>query len=360
MRKSWLGLLGAVGLSLTACIREEAPNAEADILSCVVPGDVLRADPEISNETVLLYVRSEAEVEALAPEFTLTEGATIVPASGTTRDFSRPQVYTVTSEDGLWEKNYTVRCVLSSVGTYYDFERVRMEPRNGRFQIFYDLFSGDTIDWASANAGYALTGMASSPEEYPTTQWPDGYKGKCARLETRSTGTFGGWVGMDLAAGNLFIGAFDVANALSNAPKAAHFGKPFEHVPTYLSGYYKYRAGDCYIQNGEAVSGRKDQCDIYAVFYETDENTPYLDGSNALTHPNLVALARITDQRESDEWVHFNIPFVRQEGKEIDEEKLRGGGYRLGVVFTSSIKGDLFEGAVGSTLLIDEVEVSYE
>ena len=145
MRKSWLGLLGAVGLALTACIREEAPNAEADILSCVVPGDVLRAHPEISNETVLLYVRSEAEVEALAPEFTLTEGATIVPASGTTRDFSRPQVYTVTSEDGLWEKNYTVRCVLSSVGTYYDFERVRMEPRNGRFQIFYDLFSGDPV-----------------------------------------------------------------------------------------------------------------------------------------------------------------------------------------------------------------------
>lgn len=28
-------------------------------------------------------------------------------------------------------------------------------------------------------------------------------------------------------------------------------------------------------------------------------------------------------------------------------------------VFSSSIKGDLFEGAVGSTLYIDEVELSY-
>ena len=32
-------------LSLTACIREEAPNAEADILTCVVPGEVLKTDP---------------------------------------------------------------------------------------------------------------------------------------------------------------------------------------------------------------------------------------------------------------------------------------------------------------------------
>lgn len=33
--------------------------------------------------------------------------------------------------------------------------------------------------------------------------------------------------------------------------------------------------------------------------------------------------------------------------------------YNLAIVFASSIKGDLFEGAVGSTLYIDEVELSY-
>ena len=49
-----------------------------------------------------------------------------------------------------------------------------------------------------------------------------------------------------------------------------------------------------------------------------------------------------------------------QAGKEIDSLKLRNGVYRLGVVFSSSIHGDLFEGAIGSTLMIDEVEVSCE
>lgn len=354
-------LLAALCFPFYSCIREEAPNAEADILSCTVPGDVLRAVPEIGNESVALYVRSEVDLKNLAPEFTITEGATLEPESGTARDFSSPQVYTVTSEDGLWHKNYTVRCVMSNIGTKYDFERVRMEPKNGRFQIFYDIFSeGDTVDWGSANAGYALTGMAASVADYPTTQAEDGYVGKCARLVTRSTGTFGSWVGMDLAAGNLFIGTFDASSALKNAPAATHFGKPFEQVPTYLSGYYKYKSGDQYLVNGQEVSGKRDKCDIYAVFYETDENTSYLDGTNALTHPNLVALARISDQKETDEWAHFNIPFVMQAGKEIDSLKLRNGVYRLGVVFSSSIHGDLFEGAIGSTLMIDEVEVSCE
>ena len=32
-----------------SCIREEAPNAEADILSCTVDGDILKAEPEIGN-----------------------------------------------------------------------------------------------------------------------------------------------------------------------------------------------------------------------------------------------------------------------------------------------------------------------
>ena len=44
-----------------SCIREEAPNAEADILSCTVDGDILKAEPEIGNESVTLTVKSDAD-----------------------------------------------------------------------------------------------------------------------------------------------------------------------------------------------------------------------------------------------------------------------------------------------------------
>ena len=341
-----------------SCIREEAPNAEADILSCTVDGDILKAEPEIENESVTLTVKSDADITNLAPAFTLTPGAAIRPASGSAFDFTTPRTYTVTSEDGHWTKTYTVRCIVSGVSTEYHFEHITMEPKNERYQIFYDFTSnGDSVTWASGNAGFGLTGVPKTPLDYPTMQDDNGYVGKCAKLVTRGTGSFGSGFGMPIAAGNLFIGTFDLLNAIPDARKGTRLGRPFDHVPTYLSGYYKYKAGESYKVNGEEVKGKKDQCDIYAIFYETDEDVKYLDGFNGLTSPNLISVARISDQKETDEWTRFYIPFVAKPGKVIDKDKLAKGGYQLSIVFSSSLKGDVFEGAEGSTLWIDEVEI---
>lgn len=340
---------------MASCIREEALNAEADILTCRVPGDILKTEPEISNSSVTLIVRSDADITRLALEFTLTPGATVKPASGTVADFTTPQTYKVTSEDGNWTKEYSVRCVVSGIGTEYHFEDIRMSD-GGEYQIFFDKMSnGDQFDWGSGNKGYLFTGAGKSPDQYPTSQFADGYKGKCAKLMTCSTGSLGSSFGMPIAAGNLFIGTFDIV--LSDGRKGLKLGRPFESVPTYLSGYYKYKAGSEYTSGGKIVSGKKDQCDVYAIFYEVENKDIYLDGTNALTSPSLISVARITDQKETDEWTHFYLPFNAQPGKVIDKDKLQKGGYRLAVVFASSIKGDLFEGAVGSTLYIDEVEV---
>ena len=143
------------------------------------------------------------------------------------------------------------------------------------------------MEWASGNAGYAMTGVAKTADDYPTFQITDGKTGKCLSLVTRSTGFFGQIAGMPIAAGNLFIGSFDVSNAMSNPLKATKFGLPFRHVPTYLAGYYKYKAGDQFTEGGKPVNGKRDICDIYAIMYETSESVPTLDGR---THyqPNLI------------------------------------------------------------------------
>lgn len=111
------------------------------------------------------------------------------------------------------------------------------------------------MEWASGNAGYAMTGVAKTADDYPTFQITDGKAGKCLSLVTRSTGFFGQIAGMPIAAGNLFIGSFDVSNAMSNPLKATKFGLPFRHVPTYLAGYYKYKAGDQFTEGGKPVMG---------------------------------------------------------------------------------------------------------
>ena len=100
--------------------------------------------------------------------------------------------------------------------------------------------------------------MAKTPEDYPTVQVNGGVDGgKCVKLETKDTGSFGSMVKMYIAAGNLFIGSFEVGQALSNAMKATHFGFPFFSYPLKLEGWYKYKAGANCSSKGEIIEGKK-------------------------------------------------------------------------------------------------------
>lgn len=362
-----------LGFIATSCIKDEAPNAEADIETCTVPGDVLNREPIIENDRVTLILKKGTDVTALAPEFTLTPGATIAPQSGSPLNFTEPQLYVVTSQDGNWKKTYRVEATFSGVtNTTYRFENVRLNNNtSSAYQIFYetDQFGRETMAWASGNPGFVMTGVAKSFSDYPTYQINEGYKNKCLALITRRTGSLGPLVNMPLAAGNLFIGKFIVANALQNALTATLFGSQFEYIPKYLKGHYKYTAGETFYELDKSredklkpVPGRKDIFDIYAVFFESTADMENLDGTNMLSedNPNILAIARISDAHETDQWTEFNLPFVFREGKTIDPKKLADGKYSLTIVFSSSIRGDHFEGAEGSTLLIDEVELGYE
>lgn len=77
-----------LAFAISSCIQDEALNAEADIETCSVPGDVLNREPIIGNDEITLPLKKGADITKLAPEFTLTPGATIEPASGTVRDFT--------------------------------------------------------------------------------------------------------------------------------------------------------------------------------------------------------------------------------------------------------------------------------
>ena len=125
MKFSELAIWGMAVLSVS-CIREEPLNAECDITSVTLPGDVLNRQPLIENDKITLIVKNDVSVMSLAPEFELTPGATIEPASGTVRNFLLPQTYKVTSEDGEWSKTYTVSVERNnSINLNYSFENVR-------------------------------------------------------------------------------------------------------------------------------------------------------------------------------------------------------------------------------------------
>ncbi|NDV65080.1 PCMD domain-containing protein [Bacteroides sp. 224] len=370
--------------ALTACIQDEALNTEADIESCIVEadiesciveGDILIARPIIENNRVTLLIKPQKDPDLLSEilsniklNFSLTPGATIDPPNGTIRDFTSPQVYTVTSEDKKWEKKYTITCSISEMQTEYDFEHFEVIVGGSKsYHEFYEIVGGNggiQNIWASGNSGFHLTSpFGAGPEAYPTYADPAGKEGYCVRLTTCSTGFLGSYAKKPIAAGNLFIGTMGSISLSGDPLEATHFGRPFNLVPFYLTGYYKYKAGDVFTdKDKKKILDRTDTFDIYAIMFETDDKTEWLDGSNSLTSPNLISIARIApeDRKETDEWTYFNLPFKNLPGKTIDPEKLANNKYNLSVVFSSSIDGAYFEGAVGSTLLIDKVKVHLE
>ncbi len=375
---------------LSSCIKEEALNAEADIVG-VTLGDnnMLIRQPEIANNTVTLYANTADSI--LSPEFVLTDGATIEPASGTPRQFftshdsvsynemtgeydtltivkSIAQEYTVTSQDGKWKKTYTVRIANNATPIDYHFDNIRYYGFDGQdyFHVFYETIGGSHVDWGSGNAGAMITLAASNPSfaDYPTSQADGGQSGKCAKLTTIYTGGVGALFGAPIAAGNIFLGTFSVN--FSDMPSSTHFGIPFFNTkPVSLTGYYKYKAGEVVTdKKNEPVEGEKDDFALYAVLFEVTDDVPWLDGrdgkSSSLHSPNIVLKAELVDRKETDEWTRFEIPFEQMNGKEFDYQKMVDGKYSFAIVASSSKDGALFKGAVGSTLYIDEFHVNYE
>ena len=81
----------------------------ADMVTFGLPGNPV----VISGTNITLTVPYATSVTSLSPTFTLAPGATCVPISGTARNFTSAQTYTVTSSDSLITKAYTATVVIA-------------------------------------------------------------------------------------------------------------------------------------------------------------------------------------------------------------------------------------------------------
>ena len=366
---------------LSGCFKDEPLNAECDIEAAYVSMDspldlFLRERDTVQvvssvESNIVFQVRPRSNVSSIAMTFTTTPGAIVEPENGSVQDFSNgPVTYTVTSEDGAWSRTYTVSFVIEADGTsetsevtFFDFENpyIMSSGETAKFYSWTD-YSADGValnNWATANAGYSILHSNAALDEYPTTVLEEGYEGKGARLVTMSTGEAGRLFKMPLAAGNLFIGSFDTKSALQDALSATKFGRPMSIAPKSFAGYFKYTPGEVFTdKNSKVVEGRVDKGSIYSVIYrnvDASGNEVALTGNDVLTNENLVAKAIVEDVSEHSEWTRFKVDYEYL--TDIDEEILANKGYSLAIVFSASSEGDLFCGAVGSTLCVDNVEL---
>ena len=362
------------GLLFCSCIKEEPLNAECDIEKAWVSSDnptALFANNSDSLVTVLstdtaitFTVLGNADISALRVFFQTTPGATIYPANGSVQDFSRGGVtYTLTSEDGQYQRRYEVRFSprnLSIPNTLeLDFEHFRLNS-NGNYYEWYEVLGGQEVPfWGTANAGYGLTNSTAQPNEYPTVPLAEGHSGYGIDLVTLSTGAFGTMVGRPLAGGNLFIGSFDLGPALTNTLKCTLFGYDFDKKPTHVSGYYKYAPGAVVTDSqGQEVAGATDAGVFTVIFYKNHDeagNRIILYGDDFETSPFIVARAKINRINAASEWTRFDLDMVYE--KEVDNEVLANWGYSFTISASSSVDASTYQGAVGSVLSLDEIRV---
>ncbi len=370
------GLTTLLAVLNTSCFGSEPDCCEADIEKVTLhvddPADFFFQPTDsmqvvFSTDTIITFaVRNHVDVTSLAPEFKLSPGASVSPESGSTHDFSAgPVIYTVTSQDGKWQRHYRISVVPTAIMVAdtlrFDFEHYELDPASQRYYIWHNVLPDGTLgnDWSTANAGYRISMSSAQPEEYPTTPLAAGFDGAGVCLRTCDTGPFGKMANKRLAAGNMFLGTFDIRIAMSDHLHATRFGIPFTNKPDSFTGYYTYEPGPT-VQDfyGNAIAGRVDSADVYAVFYRNHDangNEVVLYGDNVLSSDLIVAVAELEYVAPTSQWTAWDVKFKYRE--EVDEQLLANRGYSLAIVFSSSSAGGDFIGAIGSRLCVDKVRL---
>jgi len=339
-------------LFLGSCIKDAPKNPEADIVSFDLDPKELTGNTFIdqANRKILLFLTKEAFDKGVAPTITVSNHATVSPASGAKINFSASGqiIYTVTAERSENKKTYTVQVI--NVGDWsFEFEKW---GQNSDDKWEYPLEDNNTAIWSSGNEGVAISGVAKDPLAYPTRSTNDGYQGsRAAEMVTIKGTSLSAFVGIYLYAGSLFIGNFDPSSVLIQPLAATQFGEPYVGLPDRFTGYYKYSPGASFQdENQNIVQGKTDECSIYAVLFEGTER---LDGTNILTSDRVVARAVLSDGSRKSDFTKFEIPFVYKQGWTAQP----GSKLMMTIVASSSKEGDRYRGALGSRLVVDNLAV---
>jgi hypothetical protein len=280
----------------------------------------------------------------LVPVITVSEGATVYPASGNAVTFSDPEdfiSYTITSEDGLNKSEYilTIRDrQIPNAGFENWFQEVGMNSQPFQQPGKYK----ETSVWATANMGTSIYSI------YGTT--PLSVNGNTTiKIETVET------VALPLVAGALYIGEFDLDGAIAdptNPVAAAILGIPFFERPTAVKFKYSYEPG---AQMIEAIL--KDPGNLFGGFdvYERDGKDKF--GIEVALEKRVgedvtvVAKMNMQSDQKIETLTEITIPFEYLSNQEPTH---------FYISFSPSFDGGTFKGAVGSTLIIDDIELIYE
>ena len=139
-------------MKYTVIVNKGAASTGKDMLEFVMPG---AGSIPISSTRIGVSVPINTDVTKLAPILTVSPLAQVVPASGMPRDFTKPQTYTVTAQDGS-SQVYTVAVVKSSQPNTFTWGKAETGNWSDASKWSNILASG-SAPIADGRADYVLT-----------------------------------------------------------------------------------------------------------------------------------------------------------------------------------------------------------
>ena len=357
-------VLFALLISLGSCISEYhfGKYDQAKILSFSVENQVGTVNIDHDALMITVLVDESSDIQNLKINtLGVSSFATVAPAQGDIVDFSNPVPFTVTAEDGTVQV-YTVLAKRS---------QAEIQLNNSNFQDWYEVtgskkyyepgINKDETIWGTGNPGVVTLG---APNVNPSGSAENVF----ALLKTVELQA-GAILGQGIGAGSMFTGFFKLN--LSNPISSAKFGVPYSARPKSFKVKYKYSPGPV-VKDGKLKSlpNAKDSCDISITL--TDRSAePYKQvavawfrsGENITEWKTIAPVFKYGTISNPAAYERPKDVYILDNGKERLVPVVYGTGNEkpthIAVVFASSHRGDYFEGAPGSELFIDDLEIVY-
>ena len=238
-------------------------------------------------------------------------------------------------------------------------------PNAGFEEWYYDgkswfpYATGGTPFWGTGNPGATSVGSEFNLTAGVEDPRPGSAGTTAAKLETKKPSIMG--IGK-LAAGNLFVGEF---GAVSGMGGTVHMGRPFTFNarPTALRVWYKYTPqgsdkGRIYLCLVNMTDGSTyhvvDTNNPDKTTFSPDDEFLYSDKTNPATlQGHVIGYGDLMLESAVTGWTEVEIPITYREQYASERPNV------LLVTAAASYRGDYFEGEVGSTLYLDDVEFVY-
>ncbi|MGB5509762.1 PCMD domain-containing protein [Robiginitalea sp.] len=358
MKKHFLYVLGLMLLT-TSCVGEDffGLSGFGNIKDISVSNQASNA--QITNDSLSVRVEIPAGVDLSTIKIEKLELSSFASADknvGDLLDLNTPQSITVTAEDGSTYQ-WKIASFVAAENPQLDNFDLNLWYKTSTDYFEPGADAASTI-WGTGNPGTQILNKLA------TTPFDLGIDNLAAKMETLDNGRLAGTFGAPISAGSIFTGVFNSDNIDPTNPEAAiEFGTPFAGRPQKIRFKFSYVPGPENKDKSGTLLDYGDACDIYALLEV-----------RAGGKTERLATAWFRSDATAAELSEKEIPFTYGEldssfpdyTRPADEAYVSRDSANfvlpthITFVASSSFDGANFAGAIGSVLIIDDVEMVYE